>query len=70
LVKVRSGRGNRKKPKKPEGELPFILFVATMKRAAQSPIDSQRKTKKAKKEVEIIPDEKTEFLEVSFASVF
>lgn len=34
------------------------------KRAAQSPIDSQRKIKKHKKEIEVIPDETTEFLEV------
>lgn len=35
------------------------------KRAAQSPIDSQRKTKKQKKEIETVPDEQAEFLEVS-----
>lgn len=35
-----------------------------LKRAAQSPIDSQRKTKKHKKEIEVIPDDKVEFLEV------
>lgn len=35
------------------------------KRAAQSPIDSQRKTKKQKKEIETVPDEQAEFLEAS-----